>query len=292
VTRNEPLDSARGPEPVEGEPGTRNPAAPVRTWRPILLWTAGILLVLGLAWFIGAVVVPVWQVRAAVVECGQQNYPAEEGYVDPLGGQASAARKLALYLRMPDAIATRKELALGIMGYCGSEATPYLIDFLRREQDVDLCLKAVLALGRTKDPRAIEPLIGALDSPTEEVRCAAALGLAWSGDERAIRALVTAMDDEVSPRVRCHAVESLRMLEVGVLSAASATSAVELCIKGLGDRDASVRSAAVYSLEHLGDPRAIPALESLALRESDEQVKEDINSTIDSIRAKSSGSGG
>ena len=33
------------------------PAKPVRTWRPMALWSAGILLVLGLLWFIGAVVV-------------------------------------------------------------------------------------------------------------------------------------------------------------------------------------------------------------------------------------------
>jgi hypothetical protein len=43
------------------------PAKPRRTWLPMTLWTAGILLALGLAWFVGAVVVPVWQVRSTVV---------------------------------------------------------------------------------------------------------------------------------------------------------------------------------------------------------------------------------
>jgi len=31
-------------------------------------WTAAILLALGLAWFVGAVVVPVWQVRKVLLE--------------------------------------------------------------------------------------------------------------------------------------------------------------------------------------------------------------------------------
>jgi hypothetical protein len=31
------------------------PAKPLRTWRPMILWTAAILLALGLAWFVAAV---------------------------------------------------------------------------------------------------------------------------------------------------------------------------------------------------------------------------------------------
>ena len=42
------------------------PAKPIRTWRPMVLWIAGILLALGLAWFVGAVVVPVYQTHAVV----------------------------------------------------------------------------------------------------------------------------------------------------------------------------------------------------------------------------------
>lgn len=39
------------------EPAERS-AKPVRTWRPMILWTAAILLALGLAWFVGAVALP------------------------------------------------------------------------------------------------------------------------------------------------------------------------------------------------------------------------------------------
>jgi hypothetical protein len=35
---------------------TDQPAKPLRTWRPMVLWTAGILLALGSAWFATAVV--------------------------------------------------------------------------------------------------------------------------------------------------------------------------------------------------------------------------------------------
>jgi hypothetical protein len=43
-----------------------DPAPPLRTWRPMAAWTGAILLALGLAWFVGAVVVPVWQVRSGL----------------------------------------------------------------------------------------------------------------------------------------------------------------------------------------------------------------------------------
>ena len=54
------------------------PAKPLRPWRPMAAWTAGIVLALGLAWVVAAVVVPVWQVRAAV----RRTYgvPAWNGY--------------------------------------------------------------------------------------------------------------------------------------------------------------------------------------------------------------------
>jgi len=78
------------------------PAAPsLRTWQPMVLWTAGILLALGLAWFVGAVAVPFFQVRAVVREFGGRPSNVAAPYVERLGGPERAAARLALFARLP-----------------------------------------------------------------------------------------------------------------------------------------------------------------------------------------------
>jgi len=73
-----------------------------RTWRPMVGWTLGMLVVLGLAWFVGAVVVPVWKTRAVVVRCGPdygslgwESHLAKA--VKELGGHKAAPQRLRLY---------------------------------------------------------------------------------------------------------------------------------------------------------------------------------------------------
>ena len=68
-------------------------------------------------------------------------------------------------------------------------------------------LTAAMALGRLRDPRAVEPLIQALKHPNCEVRYVAAVALGEIGDARAIDPLVEALadhwgSDELLPSVR------------------------------------------------------------------------------------------
>jgi hypothetical protein len=116
------------------------------------LWTAGILLVLGLVWFVGAVVVPVWKTREVVRETAISSGAAREAalhwegaktgwvdmewWIDPdaeckkracrLGGQKRAAWLLSLYISMPDKWATNKETAIMLLSSCGKNAVPAL----------------------------------------------------------------------------------------------------------------------------------------------------------------------
>ena len=88
---------------------------------------------------------------------------------------------------------------------------------------------AAKMLGETRDPRAVEALIGALRDANDDVREEAAVALGAIGDRRAVPALVAA----------------------------------------LNDGDGSVRTRAVNSLGELGDPRAVMPLIAMLLDEED-----------------------
>jgi len=106
----------------------------------MLLWTAGLLLSLGLAWLIGAVAVPVWQVHR-VMAAYDSDIAASQlpGWTlapaDQLGGQAAAARKIDLYLRMPDFLASHKRSAIDWLRYCGQAGVGPSLRMLRSPND-------------------------------------------------------------------------------------------------------------------------------------------------------------
>jgi len=106
---------------------------------------------------------------------------------------------------------------------------------------------AVEALEAFGDPRAVEPLIGALGD--EEVRGAAVGALQAFGDPRAVEPLIGALGDK-RPWVRLKVVEALQ--------AFGDPRAVEPLIGALGDE--GVRDAVVRALQAFGDPRAVEAL--------------------------------
>ena len=120
------------------------PAKPPRTWRPMVGWTLGILAVLGLAWFVGAVAVPVWQVRRVIRE--PSTVGLEED-IQRLGGPDRAAPKLGRYLGMPDPLAERKPRAASLLGFCGRQAVPILVRATSRA-DREVRLKAFESLGK------------------------------------------------------------------------------------------------------------------------------------------------
>lgn len=101
---------------------TDPPTKPSRTWLPMTLWTAGILLALGLAWFVGAVVLPVWRVRKILEE-----EPDPGKVVERLGGAGPAIRALRLYAKLPDRVAPSGDGAVFSLGWCGPEAMPALV---------------------------------------------------------------------------------------------------------------------------------------------------------------------
>jgi len=128
------------------EPGTATTKTaplpkPPRTWRPMALWSAGILLVLGLCWLAGGAydlygthqVVQCSMPRFSHLPTGSSFRPSP---IAGLGGPERATRRLSKYLALPAGLTGRKrrQTAAALLGYCGTPALPPL---LRTLQDPD-----------------------------------------------------------------------------------------------------------------------------------------------------------
>src|SRR5208283_4648094 len=114
-------------------------------------------------------------------------------------------------------------------------------------------------LGLLKDPRAVEPLIAALQDTNLDVRKNAAGSLGLLNDPRAVEPLIATLQD-TNPYVRQNAAASLGRLHD--------PRAVEPLIAALQDTNANVRHNAIVGLAYIQDPRAIQPL-TAALQDSD-----------------------
>jgi len=160
--------------------------------------------------------------------------------VSPLGeDRARSLRELVLEEDIPD-----------INELIEREDVDGLINELR---GVSWRMRAVVALGKIGDPRAVEPLIVTLQDLQDEelwVRQYTARALGKIGDPRAVEPLIVALGDEDS-NVGIDAANALG--EIGV-------SAVAHLIVALGNGDRRVRSGAANALGEIGDPRAVEPL--------------------------------
>jgi hypothetical protein len=162
------------------------PAKPLRTWLPMAAWTAGILLALGIAWFVGAVVVPVWRTREVIwtnnVHSGSVHTPSLPGTMEELGGPEQAAGRLGMFIRMPKWF---------------TEFDPH--DMPGREyHDVDFAVTVLACCGRP----AVRHLIWALRHPDPETRVSAMWSLGMIGPEarEALPTLIAATRDRTEMR--------------------------------------------------------------------------------------------
>jgi len=194
------------------ETGDRpNPPKPVRTWWPMILWTAGILLAMGLAWFVGAVAWPVYKVRKAVPMGTTPVYYGEDSFLSEIGVDWTGsvpvgcedvywwpnAADVELYLHMPDAIAPGKVRATSLLEAM-ENGVPVLARLLGNSR-ADLRMAGACFLA-TDDPRArqaVPALVRALRDEHYAVRCLSARALGRIGSPESIEALTAAQHDEV-----------------------------------------------------------------------------------------------
>jgi len=273
---------------------------PRKSRRMLWLWL-GAFLFLGL---IGAfcllVLKPYLEVREAIgdgrghtnilrmIECGDWRVERDarvehdgREIIARLGGPRAAARNLIIYSKLPNRrdpdnrkyAAACERVAVGLMGFCESEAVARLVDLLKSEDPL-ICVYAVNALGYTGDPRAVEPLIAALGNPDGNMRFSATVALGRIGGNRAVEALIALFKDK-----------ELRWWAAMTLGKTHDERALAPLLVALGDQDSpQMRRWAARGLGFLGDQRAIPALEALAARETDKDVVQAAREAIENIR--------
>jgi hypothetical protein len=228
----------------------------------MVLWSVGILLALGLTWFVAAVVVPVWQVHQIVrrVTAGDATEVAR------LGGPNAALSKALLYLRLTKGRSSERWRVAGLLGYCGKGAIPAAIRLLEdTTEDTGVRTRAAGCLGKLGDPRAVETLIASLRDDVPYVRESAASALGEIGDERAISPLIGALGDwkrEGNTALGAGNQAGWALVKFG-------TPTVEPLLVALADLKRTDRERAdiAWILGRIGDERALGPLK--ALRDGD-----------------------
>lgn len=154
---------------------------------------------------------------------------------------------------------------------CTSAVQP-LITKLNGEWNGYVRKGIVWALGTCRDPRALIPLISALQYDIAAVRLWAASALGQLGDLCAIEPLTTALQSDRVAVVRSNCAWSLgKLLRLRVASNQHQDEiyhdALDALIGALEDDDLSVQDDAKATLRKLGDPRGLRVLEQIEIEQ-------------------------
>ena len=129
---------------------------------------------------------------------------------------------------------------------------------------------AAAALGFSDDPRALGPLLGALQDANEDVVANALLGLSTLGSPKTeVGSIASLFSDQDKPlNVRSNAGRALRSLRLSGIEGASRDQVIDAARLALGDEEASVRVHGSLILAAVVDTEAIQRLTLLLTDES------------------------
>jgi hypothetical protein len=133
-----PEPAGRPAKPCSENNGALLQGKPPRTWRPMVLWTTGILLALGVAWFVTTLAVPFLQVRKVV----------HGGDPSRLGSPHEPVRKIDIYLKVAKLVPGEnyRRTAVENLRFGHEEAVPILIALLA-DKEMAVRFDAAIALG-------------------------------------------------------------------------------------------------------------------------------------------------
>jgi HEAT repeats len=281
-------------------PPAASPEPTQRSKRLYILWAIALTLLISTALFCWLVVVPVWQVRNAVLGCDDLG-KGDKTYDDPyrrqallLGDPANAVGKIRLYLRAPDFAAGKKDVAVELLGFCGPVAIPELQRILEGPE-TELHRAAIRALGTIGPPaaRTTNDIVKAMRlDPKIAIIATIQLGKIGPGAKDAVPEMLKTLK-AYDGRESHYIVKAIRQIGPAAIEAApklleiactrapdpAATQAtwalmewgpackpiLPQLIETLSHEAPGIRSRAAYILAHMGPTakEAIPALENL-----------------------------
>jgi len=152
----------------------------------------------------------------------------------------------------------RREAALALERIADDRSTDALMDALRyeewqREYPILAGVRAAAAraLGKIGNPSALEPLLGALDDPDDEVKIAAIRSLSGFPSEESIRAIERFVD---------HPSEDIRRVTIESLAELDHELGLRYAARALDDSSWMVRKAAAKVMRKFGDIRCLQVL--------------------------------
>jgi hypothetical protein len=154
---------------------------PIRTWQPMFVWSATIIVALGLVGLVGVSLAWIKTTRAAVsTYCW--NPESMERAIQDLGGPTQARHRLNLYLQLPRFLTINRDVAAALLGGCGRQAIPSLC---KRLEDQDERVRVFYAMGLQRfgadGAQSLPALIRMLGHASPEERKQAAYALATIG---------------------------------------------------------------------------------------------------------------
>jgi aminopeptidase N len=155
------------------------------------------------------------------------------------------------------------------------DAATGLIETAARHASYFVRAAALIALGRTRDPRAFDVLASALGQDTWNgtVEAGAALGLGELADARALPLIVQASRPGRNDGLRRAAVTALG--RIGALVEEDRTRVADELEERLDDPSFLVALDAIFAAESLADARLLPALDRLAAQAVDGRMRRD-----------------
>ncbi len=142
-------------------------------------------------------------------------------------------------------------------------AVPLILPLLY-DREMPVRNAAIVALGMLADREAFEPLVACLIATISLERKNAVQALVALGDPRRLGPLLDALRTEVNSSVRLEIIKAI--------SAFPKEEVIETLIRLLTDRDEDVRVVAAIALGKIGQPHAIPALEQMALTDTNQET--------------------
>ncbi len=194
---------------------------------------------------------------------------------------ASALLIAALSHRHPKVV---RAAAWALGNFRDAAVATALIDTAAHHPSYFVRSAALVALGKTRDPRAFDVLAAAIEGTTWNgtVEAGAAHGLAELADARALPLIAAASRPERNEGLRRAAVSSLA--RVGVLVEEERARVVDELGERLDDSNFLVALDAVLAAESLSDLRLLPALDRISAQAVDGRTRRDATEAAMRVR--------